>query len=345
MIIIYLNNFTTINLFLTLKKYTTDPTILLPLYILSFSSISLLTTYLIKISLKKFKKSYLSLNKTYIIIISFILFTTFTFFYIYSTNTNSNNNNLIPYTLIFIKLIIFISIIILIISLFTLKKIKYKQNQKKIKTYYKYTLKIKTINNKIHKFQHNYINILTTLSKYIHKNNIINLHTYFNKNIIPIKNNLQINTIKLNNIKNLKIHKIKNLITTKILHTQKINIPINIKIPNKINNINLNMINLNHNINIILNNTIKTSTKINNPIIHITFIKNKNSITFIIINKYTNNIPHIHKLFQKNFSTKNKNHNLNLSTLKKITNNTNNILLNTIIKNNFFIQKIKIINN
>ncbi|ENM89704.1 hypothetical protein U91_02577, partial [Staphylococcus aureus M1373] len=31
------------------------------------------------------KKSYLSLNKTYMIIISFVLFATFAFFYIYST--------------------------------------------------------------------------------------------------------------------------------------------------------------------------------------------------------------------------------------------------------------------
>ncbi len=36
MIIMYLSNFATVGLFLTLRKYTTDPAILLPLYILFF---------------------------------------------------------------------------------------------------------------------------------------------------------------------------------------------------------------------------------------------------------------------------------------------------------------------
>lgn len=181
MIIMYLSNFATVGLFLTLRKYTTDPAILLPLYILSFSSVSLLATYLVRISLKKFKKSYLSLNKTYMIIISFVLFATFAFFYIYSTNTSSNGDSLIPYALVFIGLIIFISVVILIMSLFTLKEMKYKRNQEEIETYYEYTLKIEAINNEMRKFRHDYVNILTTLSEYIREDDMIGLRAYFNK--------------------------------------------------------------------------------------------------------------------------------------------------------------------
>ncbi len=252
MIIMYLSNFATVGLFLTLRKYTTDPAILLPLYILSFSSVSLLATYLVRISLKKFKKSYLSLNKTYMIIISFVLFATFAFFYIYSTNTSSNGDSLIPYALVFIGLIIFISVVILIMSLFTLKEMKYKRNQEEIETYYEYTLKIEAINNEMRKFRHDYVNILTTLSEYIREDDMIGLRAYFNKNIVPMKDNLQMNAIKLNGIENLKVREIKGLITAKILRAQEMNIPISIEIPDEVSSINLNMIDLSRSIGLFL---------------------------------------------------------------------------------------------
>ncbi|HHE1354062.1 TPA: quorum-sensing sensor histidine kinase AgrC [Staphylococcus aureus] len=344
MIIMYLSNFATVGLFLTLRKYTTDP-ILLPLYILSFSSVSLLATYLVRISLKKFKKSYLSLNKTYMIIISFVLFATFAFFYIYSTNTSSNGDSLIPYALVFIGLIIFISVVILIMSLFTLKEMKYKRNQEEIETYYEYTLKIEAINNEMRKFRHDYVNILTTLSEYIREDDMIGLRAYFNKNIVPMKDNLQMNAIKLNGIENLKVREIKGLITAKILRAQEMNIPISIEIPDEVSSINLNMIDLSRSIGIILDNAIEASTEIDDPIIRVAFIESENSVTFIVMNKCADDIPRIHELFQESFSTKGEGRGLGLSTLKEIADNADNVLLDTIIENGFFIQKVEIINN
>ncbi|MDA5658907.1 sensor histidine kinase [Staphylococcus aureus] len=319
MIIMYLSNFATVGLFLTLRKYTTDPAILLPLYILSFSSVSLLATYLVRISLKKFKKSYLSLNKTYMIIIS--------------------------YALVFIGLIIFISVVILIMSLFTLKEMKYKRNQEEIETYYEYTLKIEAINNEMRKFRHDYVNILTTLSEYIREDDMIGLRAYFNKNIVPMKDNLQMNAIKLNGIENLKVREIKGLITAKILRAQEMNIPISIEIPDEVSSINLNMIDLSRSIGIILDNAIEASTEIDDPIIRVAFIESENSVTFIVMNKCADDIPRIHELFQESFSTKGEGRGLGLSTLKEIADNADNVLLDTIIENGFFIQKVEIINN
>lgn len=345
MIIMYLSNFATVGLFLTLRKYTTDPVILLPLYILSFSSVSLLATYWVRISLKKFKKSYLSLNRTYMIIISFVLFATFAFFYIYSTNTSSNGDSLIPYALVFIGLIIFISVAILIMSLFTLKEMKYKRNQEEIETYYKYTLKIEAINNEMRKFRHDYVNILTTLSEYIREDDMPGLRDYFNKNIVPMKDNLQMNAIKLNGIENLKVREIKGLITAKILRAQEMSIPISIEIPDEVTHINLNMIDLSRSIGIILDNAIEASTEIDDPIIRVAFIESENSVTFIVMNKCADDIPRIHELFQESFSTKGEGRGLGLSTLKEIADNADNVLLDTIIENGFFIQKVEIINN
>ena len=56
----------------------------------------------------------------------------------------------------------------------------------------------------------------------IHKENDMDgLKTYFNDNIVPMKDNLQMNSIKINGTDNLKVRAIKGLVTTKILQAQE----------------------------------------------------------------------------------------------------------------------------
>ena len=56
--------------------------------------------------------------------------------------------------------------------------------------------KIESINNEMRKFRHDYVNILTTMSEYI-RDDMPGLRQYFNENIIPMKDNLQMKSIKM----------------------------------------------------------------------------------------------------------------------------------------------------
>ena len=103
----------------------------------------------------------------------------------------------------------------------TLREMRYKQSLEEIETYYEYTLQIESINNEMRKFRHDYVNILTTMSEYIRENDMDGLKTYFNDNIVPMKDNLQMNSIKINGTDNLKVRAIKGLVTTKILQAQE----------------------------------------------------------------------------------------------------------------------------
>ena len=71
------------------------------------------------------------------------------------------------------------------------------------------------------KFRHDYVNILSTLSDYIRENDMEGLRKYFNEEIIPMQDNMQMKTLKINGIENLKVREIKGLITTKILQAQE----------------------------------------------------------------------------------------------------------------------------
>ena len=71
-----------------------------------------------------------------------------------------------------------------------------------IETHYEYT-QIESINNEMRKFRHDYV--MSTHNVRIHENDMDGLKTYFNDNIVPMKDNLQMNSIKINGTDNLKV--------------------------------------------------------------------------------------------------------------------------------------------
>ena len=342
-LIMYLTNFLAVSFYLTMVNIFPKSQLLVIFHFILFYSIALLLAYFIRTLFKKLKESYLSLNKTYITIISVVLSFSFVFFYIISQTDMSAPNSLRLYAIVFVGLIIFLSIIIFILSMFTLREMRYKRNLQEIETYYEYTLKIESINNEMRKFRHDYVNILSTMSEFIREDDMPGLRQYFNEQIVPMKDNLQTRSLKLNGIEKLKVREIKGLITTKILQAQEKEIAISIEVPDNIERIDMNTIELSRIIGITLDNAIEASEPLDDSLIRIAFFKEGESVTLIIMNKCDDDIPRVHELFEEGFSTKGKSRGLGLSTLKEITDNNENVLLDTVIENSFFVQKIEII--
>lgn len=344
-ILMFLSNFIVFFLIIFIENTLDNQYLILMMYLTLFSLISIILAYTFKIVFKKFKQSYLSINKTYLIIITIVLVSSFIILLIYSQTPRINNASLKIYGLIFIGIIIFFITLIIIISRYTLRELRYRRNMEEIETYYEYTLQIESINNEMRKFRHDYVNILTTMSEYIRENDMDGLKTYFNDNIVPMKDNLQMNSIKINGTDNLKVRAIKGLVTTKILQAQEKNIPISIEVPELIDHIEMNTVDLSRIIGIIIDNAIEASEELEDALIRIAFINVETSVMFIVMNKCKENMPKIHELFQDSFSTKGDNRGLGLTTLKDITDTTENVLLDTTIENGYFVQKVEIINN
>lgn len=344
-ILMFLSNFIAFILVIIFQKFINNNTYLDLSYISIFTLVSILISFTFKSLLKKLKMSYLSINKTYLTIISIVLILSFIILYIYSQVPKVNNASLKIYGLIFIGIIIFFITLIIIISRYTLRELRYRRNMEEFETYYEYTLQIESINNEMRKFRHDYVNILTTMSEYIRENDMDGLKTYFNDNIVPMKDNLQMNSIKINGTDNLKVRAIKGLITTKILQAQEKNIPISIEVPELIDHIEMNTVDLSRIIGIIIDNAIEASEELEDALIRIAFINVETSVMFIVMNKCKEDMPKIHELFQDSFSTKGDNRGLGLTTLKEITDTTENVLLDTTIENGYFVQKVEIINN
>ncbi|WP_142917973.1 quorum-sensing sensor histidine kinase AgrC, partial [Staphylococcus equorum] len=316
------------------------------IYLLIFAIITLFFSILGRILFKQLTTSGLSLNKIYLIIVCVFLLTILLLIYFYLPKQNLSFGDAKFLVVMYAVLIITTAVLIVTISFSIIRQIQYKRNMREIENYYKYTLQIEKINHEMRKFRHDYVNILSTMSDFIRENDMEGLDQYFHEEILPMQDSMQMNAIKINGIENLKVREIKGLLTTKILQAQEKNIRISIEVPETIEKIEMPIINLSRVIGILLDNAIEASEKIvDDPLIRIAFIKNEDdSVMFIVMNKCDTDMPRVHTLFQENFSTKGKNRGLGLSTLKELTDTTSNVLLDTTIDNNYFIQKVEILN-
>ena len=345
--ILYMANFTSLWLSTLLVDLISINNTFTIFFIIIFTVASIIYAYIAKFFIKRLSFSDLSLNKLYLTLVSLFLLTILGVIYFYLPQQNVSFGYAKFISIIYAVVIITTAILIITISFSIIRQIQYKRNMQEIENYYKYTLQIEKINHEMRKFRHDYVNILSTLSDFIREEDMEGLRDYFHSEILPMQDSMQMNAIKINGIENLHVHEIKGLLTTKILQAQEKNIRISIEVPESIEKIDMPIINLSRVIGILLDNAIEASEKINEePLIRIAFIKNEDtSVTFIVMNKCEPDMPKVHTLFQENFSTKGKNRGLGLSTLKELTDSTTNVLLDTTIDNNYFIQKVEILNS
>ncbi|MEC5302322.1 MULTISPECIES: quorum-sensing sensor histidine kinase AgrC [Staphylococcus] len=345
--ILYMANFTSLWLSTLLVDLISINNTFTIFFIIIFTIASIIYAYIAKFFIKRLSFSDLSLNKLYLTLVSLFLLTILGVIYFYLPQQNVSFGDAKFISIIYAVVIITTAILIITISFSVIRQIQYKRNMQEIENYYKYTLQIEKINHEMRKFRHDYVNILSTLSDFIREEDMEGLRDYFHSEILPMQDSMQMNAIKINGIENLHVREIKGLLTTKILQAQEKNIRISIEVPEPIEKIDMPIINLSRVIGILLDNAIEASEKITeDPLIRIAFIKNEDtSVTFIVMNKCEPDMPKVHTLFQENFSTKGKNRGLGLSTLKELTDSTTNVLLDTTIDNNYFIQKVEILNS
>ncbi|MBO1213026.1 GHKL domain-containing protein [Staphylococcus nepalensis] len=345
--ILYMANFTSLWLSTLIVDLVSIDNAFTIFFVIIFTIASIIYAYIAKFFIKRLSFSDLSLNKIYLTLVSLFLLTILGLMYFYLPQQDVTFGDAKFISIMYAVVIVTTAILIVTISFSIIRQIQYKRNMQEIENYYKYTLQIEEINNEMRKFRHDYVNILSTLSDFIREDDMEGLRKYFNEEIMPMQDNMQMKSLKINGIENLKVREIKGLLTTKILQAQEKNIRLSIEVPEPIEKIDMPIINLSRVIGILLDNAIEASEKIEeDPLIRIAFIKNEDaSVTFIVMNKCKPDMPRVHTLFQENYSTKGKNRGLGLSNLKEITDATSNVLLDTTIDNNYFIQKVEILNS
>ena len=272
--------------------------------------------------------------------------TTYYIFLMYSIFKGSSYIHLLSVItgLIFILLCTYITISVL-------KNIKLETNNKiesaKLEQQKKYILALEKNNNEIRKFKHDFNNIILGLDGYINNDNFDKekLKKYFNSTIMNFNNNIELNDIIISKLNSIKVSSLKSLITNKVLVAQNNNIDVDINIEGEITDFYTDEMQLSRVLGVLLDNAIEASLEItDDKKIDINIIQIDKTTDIQISNTFNNIGTPIADFNKEGFSTKGTNRGLGLNSAHEIANKLN-MLLNTEIDGNTFIQNLSIEGN
>ncbi|MBR2744612.1 MAG: GHKL domain-containing protein [Clostridia bacterium] len=236
--------------------------------------------------------------------------------------------------------ILIISLIYFSISMYSIVRTnaleKTKEDLENEKLYNK-TLTL--LHDNIRCFKHDFNNIVQAIGGYISLNDMDGLKKYYNNLLeeCTITNNL--NVLNPETINNPSVY---SLLTNKYyLATQK-NIKMTFSIFADLSKIDSNMYELSRILGILLDNAIEAAEESNEKIIEIELKSDQKKILFTISNSCKDSNISTTKIFEKGYSTKNRNSGIGLWKVHKILSKNTKLDLFTTVNENMFSQQLSI---
>ena len=218
----------------------------------------------------------------------------------------------------------------------TQKKVEYLENLNE------YTRNLEMVYNNLRSFRHDYINIMTSLAAYIDEKKYEELETFFYEHILPMQKNLTQKNEALNNLLRVNILELKSILYTKLLLAVNQDIEVNIDIPDEIDSINMEPVDLTRMLGIYLDNAIEACLETEHPVINLHLGKMNQDTVFIVSNTFIDKGLSVSQMHKKDVTTKGAGHGIGLHNVSEILNRYDNIYHETLIENNWFMQQVQI---
>ncbi|WP_289301718.1 sensor histidine kinase [Sporofaciens musculi] len=216
------------------------------------------------------------------------------------------------------------------------KKMEYLENLNE------YTRNLEMVYDNLRSFKHDYINIMASLAAYIDEKKYDELGTFFYEYILPMQKNLTQKNGTLNNLLRVRILELKSILYTKLLLAVNQNIQVNLDIPDEIDSIHMEPIDMTRMLGIYLDNAIEACLETEHPVINFHLGKMNQDIVFIISNTFIDKGLSVAQMHKKGVTTKGDGHGLGLYNVSEILNRYDNIYHEALIKDSLFIQQVQI---
>ncbi len=225
---------------------------------------------------------------------------------------------------------------------FCLEKIQTEAKQRALQDLQDYTHHLEIMYNDLRSFKHDYINILLSMSGYIANNDMGELKQFFETKIFPTKNLIDQGDYKLNQLGNIGVLEIKSLLCAKLIYAHESGIDVTIDVPDRVDSFPMDTVDLARILGIFLDNAIEASLAAEQPQTGLNIIRHEAGVSIIISNRFQDNGTALYKLKQSGFSTKTGHQGIGLSNARKIISSYNNVLLETTMQRNCFMQHMEL---
>ena len=223
-----------------------------------------------------------------------------------------------------------------------LEKMQTEAKQKALQDLQDYTHHLEIMYNGLRSFKHDYINILLSMSGYIANNDMGELKQFFETKIFPTKNLIDQGDYKLNQLSNIGVLEIKSLLCAKLIYAHESGIDVTIDVPDRVDSFPMDTVDLARILGIFLDNAIEASPTAEQPQIGLNIIRHEAGVSIIISNCFQDNGTALYKLKQSGFSTKTEHQGIGLSNAQKIISSYDNVLLETTMQRNCFMQHMEL---
>lgn len=251
--------------------------------------------------------------------------------------------NIVPIFITLLHTIVLIFFLLLSIYTFT-RIIKLSATTRDLSSVQNYYKNLEALYYKVKGFQHDFINIVSTVDGYIQNDDIENFKTYFEsvkKDCKIISNLSMLDPGIINN------HGIYSLLNNKYHKALDLDVYLEIKVFADLENPNVNMYEFSRMLGILLDNAIEEAVKCEDKKVIVTFrdeLKN-NRCLITIENTYSNKNVDINQIFQKGISGKENHSGIGLWEVRNYLNKSKNLDLFTTKNDVFFKQELSIYGN
>lgn len=223
-------------------------------------------------------------------------------------------------------------------------KIEAEKRQLEYNIHQRYFEDLKNQYQGIREFRHDYVNLLTSIEYYIENDEFEALKTFFKTSVQKTKNLAGTDILHADELNKIDSLDIKSILTMKLLAAQEKNLNVQIEADEGIRlNQKVDSVLLIRILGILLDNAIEEVETIEGGKLLIGIFSVKGDTIFVIENTARQKIEPMQVLKQKGFSTKGEGRGLGLSNIDELTAMEPNILLETIISEQRFIQKVIVI--
>jgi two-component system sensor histidine kinase AgrC len=315
-------------------------------FLLLHVSIQMLTSFLICYCLGDLiqrweKKHDLSIeNNSFVISLGFVTMLVY-YASVYQSVFLGNTTELIQLNLLFF---VGYLVVMLVVFFFYINSIRnqYKSKQKEAEyvAMRQYVESMETQYKDIRKFRHDYQNILSSLDDYILCDDYDGLKEYYVKHIKPTSEIISKSNFKLDALGNIHIRELKSILVLKLISAQESEIDVSVEVKEVIKNIPVDPVILVRIMGILLDNAIEEIETLGSGLLSVALFEDETALQIIVKNTCREAIPRIHQLKKEGFSTKGEGRGLGLSNMADLINDCGNILSETIIEKEAFVQRL-----
>ncbi|WP_202065418.1 sensor histidine kinase [Enterococcus sp. BWB1-3] len=254
-----------------------------------------------------------------------------------------NNVEIITLNLVFFILYFFISIVAFLMYASSTKN-KYETQQKELEylSNQRYMDVMESQFKEISKFRHDYKNILTSMENFIVERDMDGLDEYYRSMLKTSSRVIEQNNYKLEKLSNIQVRELKSILASKLITAQEKDIDVRIEVTEMIDNVNMDAVSLVRLMGIFLDNAIEELEYLGEGILSVAVYQDKQAVHLIIQNSCREDLPKLHQLKTRGFSTKGTNRGNGLSNVQEIVTEAANIRLATTIEHQLFTQKMVI---